>query len=76
MGKRHLESAIDAMKQEAEFKVTWKPFFLNPATPKEGIPLVDYISSRYGAEAGRKVAEGKSTLVDVGKKLVRGPKKI
>ena len=73
MGKRHLESAIDVMKQEAEFKVTWKPFFLNPATPKEGIPLVEYISSRYGAEAGRKVAEGKSTLVDVGKKLVRGP---
>jgi len=60
---------MKALQGEADFKVTWKPFFLNPNTPKEGIPLVEYISSRYGAEAGRKVRDGKSPLVRVGKEL-------
>ena len=70
VGKRHLESAIETLKDQAEFKVAWKPFFLNPSTPDEGIPLIEYISSRYGPEAGRKIAEGKSALIDVGKNLV------
>ncbi len=70
VGKRRLETAMKALQEEADFKVTWKPFFLNPNTPKEGIPLVEYISSRYGAEAGRKVRDGKSPLVRVGKELV------
>jgi len=69
VGKRHLESAIESIRDQAEFKVSWKPFFLNPNTPDEGIPLIDYISSRYGPEAGQKIREGKSALYDFGKSL-------
>ena len=70
VGKRHLESAIESIKEQADFLVSWKPFFLNPTTPDEGIPLIDYISRKYGPEAGQKVREGKSALYDVGKSLV------
>lgn len=70
MGKRHLETAIESAKDLADFKVTWKPFFLNPSTPDDGIPLIEYISSRYGPEAGKRLVEGKSPLQDVAKSLV------
>ncbi|XP_065061286.1 uncharacterized protein LOC135688383 [Rhopilema esculentum] len=69
VGKRHLETALDEFKDEAVFKVTWKPFFLNPSTPDEGIPFLEYISSKYGPDTAKRVSAGKSPLYDDSKKL-------
>lgn len=57
VGKKRFEVATLSFKDEVDFKVTWKPFFLNPNTPEAGIPLVDYLSSRYGPEAGQRAVQ-------------------
>eukprot|EP01111_Echinosteliopsis_oligospora_P011915 TRINITY_DN4030_c0_g1_i1.p1 TRINITY_DN4030_c0_g1~~TRINITY_DN4030_c0_g1_i1.p1 ORF type:complete len:215 (+),score=46.49 TRINITY_DN4030_c0_g1_i1:608-1252(+) len=38
IGKRGLDKAIQSLP-EFDFKVTWKPFFLDPTRSKEGVPL-------------------------------------
>ncbi|KAK3251405.1 hypothetical protein CYMTET_39255 [Cymbomonas tetramitiformis] len=44
---RNLESAMKAFPQ-AQFRVSWKPFFLDPSIPVEGEWLDDYILRVYG----------------------------
>ncbi|XP_048578023.1 uncharacterized protein LOC116620785 [Nematostella vectensis] len=50
VGKRHLEEAIKSFT-DVKFVVNWKPFFLNPSLPDDGVPLLDYLAGKYGAEA-------------------------
>lgn len=33
---------------ELRFQVTWKPFFLNPSIPEEGVTMGDYLRAVYG----------------------------
>ena len=70
MGKRHLEEAIQGFKNELEFEITWKPFFLNPNTPESGIPLLQYLAQRYGPQVAKTAAEGTSPLVKAGRDVV------
>lgn len=34
-----------------QLEITWKPFFLNIDTPKEGLDLLEYLISKYGQAA-------------------------
>ncbi len=49
LGKRRLDKAI-ALVPEAEVQVRWRPFFLDPTIPADGISRHDYMTKKFGAE--------------------------
>jgi predicted DsbA family dithiol-disulfide isomerase len=49
VGKRRLEVAITMLSPEAQVKVTWRPFQLNPSLPTEGAHRRSYIRSKFGS---------------------------
>ena len=55
------------------FEVTWKPFFLNPTTPESGIPLIQYLTQKYGPRAGAMAKDGTSPLTKAGLNVVIKP---
>jgi predicted DsbA family dithiol-disulfide isomerase len=65
IGKRRLEKAL-ALKPEIPVEVRFRPYFLNPWVPREGMSREDYLTTkfgsveRYGAIAGRVVAAAAS----------------
>ncbi len=82
IGKRRLERAMK-LRPQIQFDVRWRPFQLDPATPKEGVERRAYIERKFGSsekikpihnallEAG--AAEGISFAFD---KIVRTPNTI
>lgn len=48
IGKRRLELA-QALVPEIELAVTWRPFFLNPWIPREGIDRQTYLENKFGS---------------------------
>jgi len=64
IGKRRLEKAIAA--HDAQVKVRWLPFQMNPAMPKDGISRRDYRTKKFGSwerslELDAQVAEAGAT---------------
>lgn len=49
LGKRRLEAAV-ALRPEIKIQVQWRPYFLNPQIPPEGISRVDYLSRKFGSD--------------------------
>jgi predicted DsbA family dithiol-disulfide isomerase len=49
LGKRRLDKAI-ALVPEAQVQVHWRPFFLDPAIPVEGIDRRTYLVNKFGEE--------------------------
>ncbi len=37
---------VEKLKKEYDVQVDWRPFFLRPETPPEGLPLPDYVKQR------------------------------
>jgi len=50
IGKRRIEKAMTALKDEFDFEINYLPFELNPQTPKEGHNLKEYLSNKFGGE--------------------------
>jgi predicted DsbA family dithiol-disulfide isomerase len=50
VGKKRLEKAVAAMRGKLRFRVTWKPFQLNPGMPKEGMARQEYRRLKFGSE--------------------------
>ncbi|MFZ1809123.1 MAG: DsbA family oxidoreductase [Cyclobacteriaceae bacterium] len=48
IGKRRLEKAIELLKGEYEFDVSYLPFELNPNMPKEGRNQKEYLTEKFG----------------------------
>ncbi len=48
IGKRRLEKAI-AMKPEIPVEVHFRPYFLNPWVPREGISRTEYLTTKFGS---------------------------
>jgi predicted DsbA family dithiol-disulfide isomerase len=48
IGKRRLERAI-AMQPDIPVEVIWRPFFLNPWIPREGIDRTTYLRTKFGS---------------------------
>src|SRR5262245_13051510 len=48
IGKRLLEKAI-ALKPEIPVEVHYRPYFLNPWVPREGVSREDYLISKFGS---------------------------
>lgn len=42
-----------AMRPERAIELVWRPFFLNPGLPPDGMDRTAYLRAKFGAEAGR-----------------------
>lgn len=51
IGKRRLEKAI-ALASDIPLNVRWRPYFLNPWIPRQGIGRVEYLVTKFGSVAG------------------------
>ena len=49
LGKRRLDKAI-GMLDDIRVEVNWRPFFLDPTIPAEGMSRKTYMESKFGAE--------------------------
>jgi predicted DsbA family dithiol-disulfide isomerase len=57
IGKRRLERAI-ALKPEIPVEVRFRPYFLNPWVPREGIGREEYLTAKFGSpERYRSIAQ-------------------
>lgn len=51
IGKRRLEKALEqarAARPDLDFDVVWRPYQLNPETPKEGYDRKTYLEAKFG----------------------------
>ncbi len=49
IGKRRLEGAIALTKDDVDVSVQWRPFFLNPWIPREGVDRKTYLETKFGS---------------------------
>ena len=70
IGKRRLEKALNLLNGELEVEISWLPFQLNPAMPKEGMPRTEYRKAKFGSLErsrsldARVIAEGRSEGIE------------
>jgi predicted DsbA family dithiol-disulfide isomerase len=64
VGKRRLEAAI-AARPDLEIVVRWRPYFLNPWVPREGMARVDYLVAKFGSVDRYRQMSGR--LVEIGR---------
>ena len=48
IGKRRLEKAV-ALRPDVPVEVHYRPYFLNPWVPREGMSRVDYLTAKFGS---------------------------
>jgi predicted DsbA family dithiol-disulfide isomerase len=54
VGMRRLEQALARFEGASVPEISWKPFEINPALPREGVDVDEYLKAVFGtAEAGR-----------------------
>src|SRR4051812_7458044 len=76
IGKRRIEAAL-ALAPEVPVEINWRPFFLNPWVPREGISREDYLTTKFGSVeaykgiAGRVVAAASEEGLSYRPELVR-----
>ncbi|OMP03698.1 hypothetical protein COLO4_10258 [Corchorus olitorius] len=51
VGKKNLDKAVAASKDQFDFEIKWHPFFLNPSAPKEGVNKRQFYESKFGSRA-------------------------
>jgi predicted DsbA family dithiol-disulfide isomerase len=57
IGKRRIENAL-ALAPDVPVEVNWRPFFLNPWIPREGIDRSTYLETKFGSvEAYKGIAQ-------------------
>lgn len=49
LGKRRLEAALK-LRPDVEAEIHWRPYFLNPHVPREGMARTDYLSRKFGSD--------------------------
>jgi predicted DsbA family dithiol-disulfide isomerase len=64
IGKRRIENALKLVP-EVPVEVHWRPFFLNPWVPREGMSRKDYLTTKFGSvDAYKNIAERVVTAAD------------
>ncbi len=58
IGKRRIENAL-ALVPDVPVEVRWRPFFLNPWVPREGISRDDYLTTKFGSVEAYKGIAGR-----------------
>src|SRR5262245_27734187 len=49
LGKHRLEAAL-VLRPRIETEIHWRPYFLDPRVPREGMARVDYLSRKFGSD--------------------------
>lgn len=49
LGKRRLEAALK-LRPDVEAEIHWRPYFLNPHVPREGMARTEYLSRKFGSD--------------------------
>src|ERR1700760_4297585 len=64
IGKRRIENALE-LAPEVPVEIHWRPFFLNPWVPREGISRDEYLTAKFGSvEAYKGIAGRVVTAAD------------
>lgn len=50
IGKRRMEKAVERLKDDFDFQITFSPFELNPDMPEEGANQKAYLVQKFGSE--------------------------
>jgi predicted DsbA family dithiol-disulfide isomerase len=58
IGKRRIENALELVK-DVPVEVRWRPFFLNPWVPREGISREEYLTAKFGSVEAYKGIAGR-----------------
>lgn len=58
IGKRRIENAL-ALVPDVPVEVNWRPYFLNPWVPREGISRADYLTKKFGSVEAYKGIAGR-----------------
>src|SRR5258708_8500241 len=58
IGKRRIENAL-ALAPDVPVEVNWRPFFLNPWVPREGIDRDTYLETKFGSVEAYKGIAGR-----------------
>jgi predicted DsbA family dithiol-disulfide isomerase len=58
IGKHRIESAL-ALVEDVPVDVHWRPFFLNPWVPREGISRDEYLTTKFGSVEAYKGIAGR-----------------
>lgn len=58
IGKRRIENAL-ALVPDIPVEVNWRPFFLNPWVPREGISRNQYLTTKFGSPEAYKGIAGR-----------------
>ena len=58
IGKRRIENALELVK-DVPLEVHWRPFFLNPWVPREGISREEYLTAKFGSVEAYKGIAGR-----------------
>jgi predicted DsbA family dithiol-disulfide isomerase len=58
IGKRRIEDAL-ALTPDVPVEINWRPFFLNPWVPREGISRDEYLTTKFGSPEAYKGIAGR-----------------
>jgi predicted DsbA family dithiol-disulfide isomerase len=58
IGKHRIESALELVR-DVPVEVHWRPFFLNPWVPREGISREEYLTAKFGSVEAYKGIAGR-----------------
>ena len=53
IGFRNLKKAMEELKSELDFEISWKPYELHPEIPKEGYNKNLYMQQKFGSSGGK-----------------------
>ena len=75
IGKRRLEKAL-ALKPEIPVEVRFRPYFLNPWVPREGMSREDYLTTKFGSVERYKAIAGRVAAAAAAEGLVYAAEKM
>jgi len=75
IGKRRIEDAL-ALVPDVPVEVQWRPFFLNPWVPREGISREDYLTTKFGSVGAYKNIAGRVVAAASEEGLVYRPDQV
>jgi predicted DsbA family dithiol-disulfide isomerase len=75
IGKRRLETARELVP-DIDLDVTWRPYFLNPWIPREGIERQIYLETKFGSAERYQVLAERVVAAAAAEGLVYAPDKV
>ena len=75
IGKKRIEDAL-ALASDVPVDVHWRPFFLNPWVPREGISREEYLTKKFGSVEAYKGIAGRVVEAATGEGLEYHPGRV